>query len=113
MPIWLLIVFDLLVIALVIIGILVIFLAISALWSYIQDCFYNEWGFELPPRKDNWNCEWLITDEVTKDVVPQKIMKCGYCDYKTTVMSRCCPSCGKYMENWDLEWDWRKDGGLE
>ena len=103
----------LLVIALIIIGVLVIVLAIGALWSYIQDCLYNEWGFKLPPRKDYWNNEWLNTNEVTKDVVPLRIMKCGHCHYKTTIMSRCCPSCGKHMENWDLEWDWRKDGRLE
>ena len=103
----------LLVIALIILGVLVIVLAIGALWSYIQDCLYNEWGFKLPPRKDYWNNEWINTGEVTKDVVPLRIMKCGHCHYKTTTMSRCCPACGKYMENWDLEWNWRKDGDLE
>lgn len=107
------VVVGLLVIALVIIGVLVIFLAVIALWSYIQDCIYDEWSLKLPPMKDDWFCEWLHTGEVTKDVVPQHIMKCNHCDYKTTVMSRCCPACGRYMENWDLEWDWRKDSGLE
>lgn len=111
--IFLKIVCGLLVIALIIIGILVIFLAVSALWSYIQDCFYDEWGFKLPPRKDEWGYEWLNTDEVTKNVVPLRIIKCGHCHYKTTTMSRCCPSCGKYMENWDTDWDWRKGDDLE
>lgn len=108
---------GILIIALVMIGILAIFLAASSLWSYIQDCLYEEWGFKLPPRKDEWFCKWLNTGEVTKDVVPLRIMKCGYCDYKTTTMSRCCPNCGRYMENWDLEWndEWygRKGDDLE
>ena len=111
--IFLKIVLSILAIALVIIGVLVIFLALSALWSYIQDCFYDEWGYQLPPRKDDWDYEWLITGEVTKDVVPQKIMRCEKCYYKTTTMSRCCPSCGRYMKNWDTEWDWRKEDDLE
>lgn len=111
--IFLKVVVGLLVIALVIIGMLAIFLATSGLWSYIQDCLYDEWGFKLPPMKDDWFCEWLHTGEVTKDVVPQNIMKCNYCDYKTTVMSRCCPACGRYMKNWDPEWSFRKDGELK
>ena len=102
--IFLKVVCSILIIALVIIGVLVIFLATSALWSYIQDCLYDEWGFQLPPRKDDWNCEWLNTSEVTKDVVPQKIMECKNCSYKTTNMSRCCPACGMYMKNWDPDW---------
>lgn len=100
---------GILIIALIIIGVLVIFLATSALWSYIQDCLYDEWGFQLPPRKDGWYCKWLNTGEVTKDVVPLAIMECEHCSYKTTIMSRCCPSCGMYMKNWDLEWNYRKD----
>ena len=110
--IFLKVVVGLLVIALVIIGVLVIFLAVTALWSSIQDCVYDEWGLKLPPMKDEWFCEWLHTGEVTKDVVPQNIMKCNYCDYKTTIMSRCCPTCGRYMKNWDPEWRFRKDGEL-
>lgn len=106
-----LVVVSLLVTAIVI-GVLVTFLATTALWSYIQDCLYDEWGFKLPPMKDEWLCEWLHTGEVTKDVVPQNIMKCNHCDYKTTVMSRCCPACGRYMKNWDPEWSFRKDGEL-
>lgn len=106
------VVVGLLVIALVIIGVLVIFLAVTALWSYIQDCLYDEWGLKLPPRKDDWVCVWMNTGEVTKNVVSQKIMECGHCSYKTTIMSRCCPSCGRYMKNWDPEWSFRKDGEL-
>lgn len=98
------VVVGLLIIALSIIGILGIFLVVTALWSYIQDCLFNEWGVQLPPRKDNWDCEWMNTGEVTKDVVPQKIMECNYCSYKTTIMSRCCPVCGMYMKNWDPDW---------
>lgn len=96
---------GILIIALIIIGIMVIFLATSALWSYIQDCLYDEWGFQLPPRKDDWYGEWVHTGELTLDVVPQKVFRCGHCDYKTPIMSRCCPSCGTYMKNWDLEWN--------
>lgn len=43
--IFLKVVVSILVIALIIIGMLVIFLAASSLWSYIQDCLYEEWGF--------------------------------------------------------------------
>ena len=106
------VVVGLLVTALIIIGIMVICLAIGALWSYIQDCLYDEWDFKLPPEKSSWYSEWIDTGEVTKDVIPQKIMKCSYCDYKTLVMSRCCPACGRYMDNWDLEWNthrWNKE----
>lgn len=94
--------------ALIIIGIMVILLATGALWSYIQDCLYDEWDFKLPPRKSSWYGEWVETSELTLDVVPQKVMKCSYCDYKTPIMSRCCPACGRYMDNWDLGWNTRE-----
>lgn len=102
------VVLGILIVVLIIIGIMAICLAVCGLWSYIQDCLYDEWGFKLPPRKDSWHGEWVHTDELTSDVVPQKIMKCGYCGYKTTIMSRCCPACGTYMKNWDPECNTRE-----
>ena len=93
--------------ALIIIGIMVICFAAGSLWAYIQNCLYDEWGFELPPKKSSWHGEWVTTGKLTSDVVPVAIMKCEHCDYKTIVMSRCCPNCGKYMDNWNLEWNWR------
>ena len=100
---------GLLIAAFIIIGIMLICLAIGGIWSYIQDCLYDEWNIKLPPEKDYWNCEWKNTGELTKDVVPIAIMQCSHCTYKTPVMSRCCPACGKYMKNWDLEWDCREE----
>lgn len=88
----------------IILGIMAIVLAAGGLWSYIQDCLHDEWGFDLPPKKSSWYGEWLHTGELTSDIVPQNIMKCNYCDYKTTTMSRCCPACGRYMDNWDPDW---------
>lgn len=102
------VVVGILIAALIIIGIMIICLAAGALWSYIQDCMHDEWGFDLPPRKASWYGEWLETSELTLDVVPQKVMKCSYCYYKTPIMSRCCPACGTYMDNWDLEWNTHK-----
>lgn len=99
------VVVGILITALIIIGIMLICLAVCALWSYIQENLYDEWGFELPPKKSYWHGEWVHTDKLTSDIVPQKIMKCSYCNYKTTIMSRCCPACGTYMNNWDLEWN--------
>ena len=99
------VVVGLLVIALIIIGIMVICLAVCGLWSYIQDSVYDEWGFELPPKKSSWYGKWENTGDLTSDIVPQKVMKCSYCDYKTPTMSRCCPACGTYMKNWDPNWN--------
>ena len=92
----------------IILGTMAIFLAAGGLWGYIQDCLHDEWGFDLPPKKSSWYGEWIETSELTLDVVPQKVRKCSYCDYKTPIMSRCCPACGRYMDNWDLEWNTRE-----
>lgn len=103
---------GILITALIIIGTMVICLVIGNIWSYIQDCLYNEWGFQLPPKKSYWDCKWMNTGEVTKDVVPQKIMECEHCSYKTIIRSRCCPACGRYMKNWDPEWNRREMMGV-
>lgn len=99
------VVVGILITALIIIGGMLIFLAVGGIWSYIQDCLYDEWDFKLPPKKPSWYSEWLHTGDLTSDIVPIAIMKCSYCDYKTLVMSRCCPACGRYMKNWDLGWN--------
>lgn len=96
---------------LIIIGIMVLCLATAALWSHIQEIAYDEWDIKLPPHKSSWYSEWKRTGELTSDVVPIAIMRCSHCDYKTPVMSRCCPSCGRHMDNWDLKWNWREKEG--
>ena len=104
--------------AMIVLWILFMF-GLGCIYSAVQSALYNDYSIMLPPYKNDWIYNWIVHSKDVNDdsIVNYKIhtYECPKCRYISDVASCCCPNCGCYFSNYDLNWQskLKLNGGRE